>query len=799
MADAAHVSTQEITGSSISSSTVTPGSGSERMLEAKVGAYASNVGAITGITFKGVAFTKVRREVATTEASTEVWLLLESVCDASAGAGSFDSSGTLAVTFASGSPTSEECLHLATFSGMKQSAGVLFASAGVTAATGSGSAESASVASDSHGIVSGMVTTFSTTNITATSPGTERAELQNGTNLMDHESQTSAGTGSSVTMAWGGMTDASDRTAVVTSYLGSSSPDYPTILGHAHDPVTDNSANAGTDAAVDKDAGALSTAVTGDVIVAIVCYRGTSGTLSVTTTGGQTWNQSGSQINTGNFRCAMFWCIFNGTWSADPVFSISSGTNAILADCIVIGKDTFDSTTPFDVAFTSNGTSSSSTFDQTGFNTATDGALAFIGRISQDNNTYGSFTAGWSTVWDQWRVTTTTGLASVLAYKPMATAGGTGNFSSTQATLGADASFGFYFAIKPAAASSPQTLDGGAIAAPMTVASGAFSAGGVSLAGAAVIAAMAVQAGAIESVISLDGSAVAATPAVQNGAFQVGGASLLGGAVAAAPAVASGALQAGGVSLPGSAVAAPPAVQEGSLVVGGVVLGGSAIDAGPSVASGELTTAAGAQSLAGSAIDAGPVVAAGAFAAGGAAIAGGAVAAALTVQEGALVAGGLSLGGSAVPASPSVAAGSLVAGGALLAGGAIAWTPEVQPGSLDVGGAALEGSAVPSAPSVPGGSFTAGGSSIAGTSIESLFLVASGDLASPEPGALATGTPALLPLATGAPGFAALLTATPSARVLPAATALPAIVPASTGAPAVYAATTGTVQLYEGE
>ena len=69
----------------------------------------------------------------------------------------------------------------------------------------------------------------------------------------------------------------------------------------------------------------------GDLVVVYVHYSGNSGTITTGNTGGQSWNIGATATNGTNNRMAILWCRYNGTWSANPTFTISSGTNAMTA------------------------------------------------------------------------------------------------------------------------------------------------------------------------------------------------------------------------------------------------------------------------------------------------------------------------------------------------------------------------------------------------------------------------------------------------------------------------------------
>lgn len=210
----AYVSISTVSGASggwTTGTSVTPGAGTNRIMVVLTNCYPGNVGNISTLTFKGNSCTFVRRDVILGEARTEAWWITENTAD-------FSSAGTLVITPASGTPTVEEQAFVLTFSGAHQTAPIK-SSAGIAAATGTGGTESTTISSNSDGYVAASITTFSTTAIAATSPGAERGEVQNASNLMDSECQTSPGTGSDVTVAWSGMNNASDRAASIVSLV----------------------------------------------------------------------------------------------------------------------------------------------------------------------------------------------------------------------------------------------------------------------------------------------------------------------------------------------------------------------------------------------------------------------------------------------------------------------------------------------------------------------------------------------------------------------------------------------------
>ncbi len=180
----------------------------------------------------------------------------------------------------------------------------------------------------------------------------------------------------------------------------------------------------------------------GDLVLMIGASRDTSATIAVSSTGGQTWT-SESQVNhpSANCRIRLFWCRFNGTWTANPSVSFGN-TNPHNVVMHVFRPSNTSSVWQVDVAQASGSYSApASPFTVTipGITTITDGALVFATWASSDNNTWGSLTAGWTTPGlAQYRNRSGADLSLTHAHRVMMTAGTTGNVSKNQTTLGGD-------------------------------------------------------------------------------------------------------------------------------------------------------------------------------------------------------------------------------------------------------------------------------------------------------------------------------------------------------------------------
>src|SRR5438552_10760256 len=111
-------------------------------------------------------------------------------------------------------------------------------------------------------------------------------------------------------------------------FLSKFSLAQPTFFGSSSNPA-DNGAQAGPTAVVTPPA----SMVTNDLAIIYAEYRGVTGpTLSISTTGGQTWNTATTYSTGANQIIAVFWCTFNGAWGANPSVTISGGgTNGLTA------------------------------------------------------------------------------------------------------------------------------------------------------------------------------------------------------------------------------------------------------------------------------------------------------------------------------------------------------------------------------------------------------------------------------------------------------------------------------------
>ena len=239
----------------------------------------------------------------------------------------------------------------------------------------------------------------------------------------------------------GQIPNSSERRIVVSSFTSF----LMTYFGSASTPADTGSNNANP-TAVTPPGGMQA----GDLVLLIGQARANAGALTISAPGGQSWT-SETQQNQANCRLRLFWCRFNGTWSANPSVSMGSAANNTVV-MHVFRPSNPSSVWAVDVAQVSNNFAAPPvprTVTISGITTITDGALVFAAWASSDDNTWGSLTGGWYIPGSaQYRNMSGADASQTHAYKVMAIAGASGNVSKNQATLGGDAGARLIIAFK---------------------------------------------------------------------------------------------------------------------------------------------------------------------------------------------------------------------------------------------------------------------------------------------------------------------------------------------------------------
>ena len=190
----------------------------------------------------------------------------------------------------------------------------------------------------------------------------------------------------------------------------------------------------------------------GDLVLMIGQARANSGTVAISNDGGQSWT-SELQHDGNNCQLRLFWCRFNGTWSANPSVTFGS-TNSNTLVMHVFRPSNTSSVWQVDVAQVSGDFNAARNVTIPGITTITDGALVFATWASTDDNTWGNPTAGWSTPGvppgppppPQYRNEQGQDQSQTHAYRVMPTAGASGNVRKRQS--GSDAGARLIIAFK---------------------------------------------------------------------------------------------------------------------------------------------------------------------------------------------------------------------------------------------------------------------------------------------------------------------------------------------------------------
>jgi hypothetical protein len=183
--------------------------------------------------------------------------------------------------------------------------------------------------------------------------------------------------------------------------------------------------------------------LTGDLVV-VCCVSGASNTWSIGVNGGQTWTTEAAYQGSAGPWCRIFWCQFNGTWSTNPRFDSTVGTNTSAIMHVFRPPRTSDAWA-IDVALaTTQYTAPTTPFtvSRAGLTTAHDNALVLACWHSFDDNTWGSLAgAGWAVTGSaQYRNTSgTPDNSSSFAHYIAATSTAVPTVSKNQLTLGGDA------------------------------------------------------------------------------------------------------------------------------------------------------------------------------------------------------------------------------------------------------------------------------------------------------------------------------------------------------------------------
>lgn len=139
----------------------------------------------------------------------------------------------------------------------------------------------------------------------------------------------------------------------------------------------------------------------GDLVFVQFTARSTAANLSINTTGGQTWTPLIENYDATLQTRSNYYCRFNGTWDASPIFASSS--LAIITATMHVFRPTAGSNTwAVDVAIVNSSINSTGSSPYTvtvpGITTLTNGALVITSVTNSNSRQVTGVTAGWSTL-----------------------------------------------------------------------------------------------------------------------------------------------------------------------------------------------------------------------------------------------------------------------------------------------------------------------------------------------------------------------------------------------------------------
>jgi hypothetical protein len=211
-----------------------------------------------------------------------------------------------------------------------------------------------------------------------------------------------------------------------------------TFFGVAVNP-TDNGTNTTDPVAITPPASMQA----GDLVVVMNHSRTSSGTLSINNNGGQSWT-SLTQNNNSFCRRRFYWCIFNGTWSANPSFN--TGTTCSSAYMLVFRSTVGGFVADQSIAnATISAPGSPYTISITGI-TTTGSAVAIANWAVPAANTFSSLSgSGWSQTGLTAQYRNTSGSDHSASFAYYIGTGATGNVSQNESagTAGATSILSF--------------------------------------------------------------------------------------------------------------------------------------------------------------------------------------------------------------------------------------------------------------------------------------------------------------------------------------------------------------------
>ena len=265
-----------------------------------------------------------------------------------------------------------------------------------------------------------------------------------------------------VTNPYGQATSTAALLTVNSSGGGGGGAPFSYFGSFSRYPTSDNGSSGSPSTVAITPPGGMSS---GQLAVVVTLYRSTGNkgqTVDVSAAGGQTWHSEPAFLTpSGELYARVFWCEFNGTWSANPSFVVNSGGGSV--DAYTLYGLVFNAApgVGIDVPFSAVSVSGSS-LSHGGIAPTVNGALVLAGVGQIRAATLSGWTSGWTNAngESQWR--NARGNDSVLgvAYR-IAPAGPTGTVGAMSSESKAGTAFMIAFRNPPGGPAVPPSITTG--------------------------------------------------------------------------------------------------------------------------------------------------------------------------------------------------------------------------------------------------------------------------------------------------------------------------------------------------
>lgn len=206
--------------------------------------------------------------------------------------------------------------------------------------------------------------------------------------------------------------------------------------------VASNPAHEGTNTTTPTVVTPPGSMAAGDLVYLCGATKTNTSTLTISEAGGQAWNELAQQSAGANRALRGFWCVFDGTWDADPSIAFSAVTTFASAVMLVLRPDTGETASLSVEGSSQNGAAPATPFDVTltGVTTVQADEVVIAMQMTADDNELTVQTAGWTQAGGAGRFDNLSGNDGALAvvYKVFASASSLEDVTIRQTLNGGD-------------------------------------------------------------------------------------------------------------------------------------------------------------------------------------------------------------------------------------------------------------------------------------------------------------------------------------------------------------------------